>query len=37
VQRYRKVFETLWEASMPEERSARTIRAKAAELLARLE
>jgi hypothetical protein len=37
VERYRKVFETIWEVSMPEERSARTIRAKAAELLARLE
>jgi transcriptional regulator with XRE-family HTH domain len=37
VERYRKVFETLWDVSMTEERSARTIRAKAAELLARLE
>jgi transcriptional regulator with XRE-family HTH domain len=37
VERYRKVFETIWDVAMPEERSARTIRAKAAELLARLE
>jgi transcriptional regulator with XRE-family HTH domain len=37
VQRYRKVFETIWDLALPEERSARTIRAQAAALLARLE
>jgi transcriptional regulator with XRE-family HTH domain len=37
VERYRKVFETIWEVALPEERSARRIRAKAADLLARLD